>query len=389
MEIQQRYINFIITDTLQLQAGEALSINASRSHFDFAQDLAQQAVETTLLPVHLVIIDAGKPKEVHTYDPQITKQYTDPPLRSVLLRIDDTEHRSLELHQELEQISQSPALLQQGGNLGSPQLNQPVAPWSVIPVPGPLWALQILGDQATKTDLWKLFDTILFQQEPWIEALSVLKQRMRELNRLELVRLQLKGPNIDLRLDIVEQSRFRCGLHTLNDGREFVPYLPPFRLSSLLNRDGASGTFSSSEPFYLFGKLIEKARFTFFQGELIDVDAAQGKEVLTQAFGLDDGASRLSEISLVEADNPYAAFRKPTGYQGFDACRTNSLVFGMGEASHIEALAQYDDEDDLQRCTGCNTSLLHLRIPIGALDVTGYDELDDEIEIMRNGHFVL
>ncbi|MFA5569879.1 MAG: aminopeptidase [Sphaerochaetaceae bacterium] len=381
---------------LQLQENESLSINTDQQHFHFVQDLAQRASEVTKKEVHVVIVTDGKPSGHYSYTPQEEQESSSPITRGVLLRIDDTEKRELANDLSVKEIVSSPPLLQMCGNLGSPQLNKEVAPWAVVALPGTQWAQKVLHPKATEEELWKVFDSLFFLSSnnfdhKWNGIFSAIKERALFLNRLEIQTLHIQTDHTDLYLSLVEESRWRSSIHTLSSDRHFASYIPPLRVSALVHRNSVQGVVKASEDFYLFGKLIKQAQLTFFQGELTNVEAEVGLDVLLEALAVDEGASRISEISIV---NPHPGFEQlsfPTGYSGFDDHHTTTLALGMGEVSHLEDLDTYEDEKQLEEQTGCNTSLLHLRFPIGhhTLSIEAITEDGEKVLIVSDGMTII
>lgn len=395
MNVRNRYIDLLLHVVLHIQEGEALSINTDLTHLEFAKDLAQEASEITLQEVHIVTITDGKPEDVLSITPVMNEQSVVPPARALLLRIDDTETRQWHIDEQPETILKNMALLQRCGNLGPPQLNRPVAPWSVIAVPGPSWAENMFGSRKDEQQLWNIFSKVLRLDRDdylvaWEQAFSLMKNRLSELNRLDCTGLRITGTGTDLMLTPLDESRWRGGLHTLSNGRTFVPYLPGERISMLANRFLTKGTVTASRPFPLLGKLVEKATLTFFEGKVVDFDATKGKDQLAIALGADDGSSRLAELSLVDILAPLAELERPSGYYGFDENQVSSIILGMGDASHLEALGTYESEEELQQETGCNISLIRFRVPIGDSSLCVKAVLSDgsELDIMRNGTFL-
>ena len=394
MDIRERYIDLLIHLVLQLREGEALSVNTDGTHVDFAVDLAQTASETTRQEVHVVVITAGKPTDVLSYTPIVHDRLASPPTRAVLLRIDDTEELPRMLTGNPSDMIKDLGALQRSGNLAPPQLNKPVAPWAVIAVPGPAWARHVLGSNADSQMLWNHFGHVLGldrsdHAQHWKEHLSLIRHRTATLNRLDPVELRIIGEGTDLTLRPVPESRWRDGITTLADGRAFLPYIPPERVSMLADRFMTRGTITVAHPFSCLGREIAQARFTFFEGKVIDFDASSGKEALGTLLQADEGASRLSELSLVDRNNPLAWDLRRYGHLGFDENQGCSIVIGTGGASHLEALHTYADEQELQRETGCNVSIVRGRIPFGGSDLSVIAMLSDGSEtiIMENGMF--
>lgn len=394
MDFRNRYIEMLLQVALQVREGESLSVNTNPSHMEFSKDLAQQASEITRQPVHVVRIDDGIPGDVLSFTPLMHDQLATPPTRAVLLRLDDTEDRDWQIGVDPKDILADLSLLQRSGNLAPPQLIKPVAPWSVVAVPGPRWAAHVLGARASELDLWKLFSDILNLgaadvHQSWQEHASMIRHRLNVLNGLDCTGFHIQGTDTDLTVGIVDESRWRGGVHTLADGRSFMPYLPAERVSMLASRIESRGTVRATRPFSLLGSLVEGAVFRFFEGAVVEFDATAGKDVLTRALDADEGASRLSELSLVDNHTSLAMRPERFGYVGFDENQVSSIALGMGEAHHIEALQTYEDESELQRETGCNVSIIRFRVPIGSGDLSVGALLSDGSEkpIMQNGVF--
>jgi len=391
MDYKERYIELLLDIILKIERYESLTINCDENdhQLEFATLLAEKAGLKSDQEANVVVLDRGKVKEVIPFNQQ---KEIKPVKRQLLLRIDDTESRSWVIDEKSSSLVNSAPLLQRFGLLAPPQLNKPLSPWAVIAVPGPLWAKHLYGSVKELDALWKNFAKILFLdhdnfKEKWEEHLLVLQSRMRAFNRLEVDYFHLKGDGTDLILKGCEMGRWRSGLFVLQDGRTFYPYLMPQRLSLLTDRFSAKGTLTINHPFKLLNDVIEEATFQFFEGEVVTFNAKKGKETLEAVINIDSNSRRISELSLVESENQLTKDRVLSGYLGFDENRYSSIVLGCGDASHIEALGLYDDEQELESLTGCNISLIKNRIPLidDNFEITAHLEDGEPLQIMNNG----
>jgi leucyl aminopeptidase (aminopeptidase T) len=132
-------------------------------------------------------------------------------------------------------------------------------------------------------------------------------------------------------------------------GRTFLPRLPLDRVTMLPDRQVTNGVLCASRSFPLLGGTVEGALFEFESGKVVRYDATHGKELLDLAFKFDEGARYLGEVSLVDQDVQLAQLSFATGYCGFDENAGSSILFGMGESSHLEALDMYEDAYHLQQ----------------------------------------
>ncbi|MGE0073982.1 MAG: aminopeptidase [Sphaerochaetaceae bacterium] len=396
MDYRSTYMEILLRVAIRIQEGDSLSINTNPSHLDFARELAQSASETTLQAVHIVVIEDGVPGDVLEVTPVIHEQSLAPPTGAALLRLDDTEDRDWDFTADPVDIVQNMGLLQKVGNLAPPQLDKQVAPWAVVPVPGPVWARRILGKKASEEDLWKALGPVfkLDTSNPlraWQDQVTWIDHRLSLLNRHDVVSWHIRSDEgTDLSVCAVDQSRWRGGVLRLGSGRTFLPLLPLERVSMLVERLQGRGVIKASRPFRLLGGMVEGASFELAQGTIVGFDADRGKELLALALSMDSGSAKLGELSLVDEHSQLGTLAHHFGYGGFDENLTSSITIGMGETYHLEALDTYADEMELQEQTGCNVSTLRARIPIGTgnLQVSARLEDGSEIVFMQNGVFL-
>ncbi|MCK9286570.1 MAG: aminopeptidase [Sphaerochaetaceae bacterium] len=393
MDYRHNYIKVIVHVMLALRQDEGLSINTGRSHFEFASELAQFASEITLQDVNVVTIEHGVVEEVNSFSPIENEKSLHEPLRHVLLRIDDTEEHDWQPEASADEIIESMALLQQTGNLAPPQLDRHMAPWAMIAVPGPLWASKILGKNCEESKLWELFAPVykLDQNNPvqaWKEHISLVNHRLVTLNRLEIDHIRITTKDTELTLACVDQSRWRGGLMHLGTGRTFIPMLPLDRVTMLPDRFRTDGVLTATRPFRLLAREIIGAKFLFSSGMVVDYDAVKGKDILDLVFSKEDNARRLGELSLIDEYYSLGSLCDRFDTLSLDTHLSSSVLFGMGEAIHLEALETYEDAKQMEQSTGCNLSDIRFRVPFGNKDMTVRAILSDgsEFVIINEGH---
>jgi aminopeptidase len=393
-KMMKRYAQVILHSAIHIQQGESLSINTNPASLEYARELAQMASEVTLQQVNIVVIDKGVPKDVLSANPVEHEQLITPPTSYALLRLDDTEDREWEFHDDPESVLGNMALLQKAGILGAPPLTRQVAPWALMAVPGPVWANRLFGEGGTEEELWRLFTYVmkLDAKDPigaWDEQARLIQHRLKVLNSLEISKLRIQSAKTDLTFSLVKDSHWRGGRQILPNGRSFIPQLPLERVSAIPERSSVTGTISASRPFKLLGKIVENAVFTFEKGKVVDAQASSGVELLRQVLAIDQGASRLGEIALVDEDSPLCGFGDFFGYSGFDDNLSSSIAFGVVDSLHLDDNTGFEDEADLQARTGCNISDIHLVVKFGTRDTRASVLLSDgsEIDIVQNGNF--
>jgi len=261
-KMMKRYAQVILHSAIHIQQGESLSINTNPASLEYARELAQMASEVTLQQVNIVVIDKGVPKDVLSANPVEHEQLITPPTSYALLRLDDTEDREWEFHDDPESVLGNMALLQKAGILGAPPLTRQVAPWALMAVPGPVWANRLFGEGGTEEELWRLFTYVmkLDAKDPigaWDEQARLIQHRLKVLNSLEISKLRIQSAKTDLTFSLVKDSHWRGGRQILPNGRSFIPQLPLERVSAIPERSSVTGTISASRPFKLLGKIVE------------------------------------------------------------------------------------------------------------------------------------
>jgi aminopeptidase len=124
------------------------------------------------------------------------------------------------------------------------------------------------------------------------------------------------------------------------------------------------------------GVLVEGLRVRFEDGEIVEVDADKGVEMVRRELEVDAGAHRLGEVALVDGSSRIGE----TGVVFFDtlfdenaACH---IAYGVGYLECIEG-----HEGKTRAELGVNDSAVHTDFMIGAPDV-------DVDGIRKNGSVV-
>jgi aminopeptidase len=396
MDYKKKYIDLLLTVSLHLQEGEGLSINTSERNLEFAQELAQEASEITKVPVSIVLVEEGVVKDVFSITPIMNELVAETSLQKVLLRLTDVEIGNDLSTYDVKTIAQNPPLLQQAGNLGPPQLNKEIAPFALAAVPNKLWADELFDNQPDSLErLWSLFASRLFldvenSAEAWINHLGNMGNLVRFIHRTEAEELHLYDEHTNLHLKVVEQSRFRHRLSLLDNKRAYIPSLFDRSITMIPDTTFTYGYIQATRPFKLLGQWVEDAKLVFEGGKVVEFDAKSGKEALEVALNIDEGASKVGLISFSSESSDFPSDIHFYGVGALDEAITSTLVLGMGEANHLEALKTYDDEIQLSAETGLNVSHFRGRIPFGSptLCVDLVDSNQKRIPILINGSFI-
>ncbi len=266
-------------------------------------------------------------------------------------------------------------------------------PWCVVCAPGPRWARQVLGEQATTADLLDVLKPILLldRDDPstaWDEHDLMLKERRDRLNDMHIDSLHFKSPITDFTIGFTEQSRFLGGSGTLPDGTPFFPNLPTEEIFTTPDRMRANGYITTTRPVTVLNSRTEEVRLVFKDGKVVEYSAKTGQEIMDSFFAIDEGTRRLGECALVDEGSPIAQSGLIFDSILIDENASCHIALGDGYPSGLAHGSSLTTEDSLHE-NGCNTSLMHVDFMVGSKDmsITARTREGMDVQIMKSGHF--
>ncbi|NBK23541.1 MAG: hypothetical protein EOM68_16115, partial [Spirochaetia bacterium] len=304
-EILRRYARLIIEIQLKLQRGDALSINTENSTIGFARMLATQACESTLQTVSIVETSHGKITQVVEFDP-LEKRIKRPPVTGfVMCHLIDLDNAPYLTEDSVSSLTEEVAKLGTYGLLSEPVfLDRRIAvPWANVPLPGPLWTMQLLGKAASEEDMWNLFAKIYRLEDDhglkfWLDQANLLHYRKQMLTKRGKLSLTIKADGCNLQATMADRTKWTGGSSELSSGRTFMPNLPMQHIHASLHKGMTEGTLVTSIPFLVLGKMVKEASFTIEKGKVVAYSAKEGKEALDAFFAIDEGSHVVSGLSL-------------------------------------------------------------------------------------------
>lgn len=393
-EILRRYARLIIEVQLKLQRGDSLSINTENSTMAFARLLATQACESTMQTVNIVETNHGKIAQVVEFDP-VEHRIKRPPITGyVMCHLLDLDSCPYVTDEDVTSLSEEVIKLGGYGLLSDPVfLDRRIAvPWANIPLPGPLWAMQILGKAASEQDMWSLFTKIYRLEDDhglkfWLDQANLLQYRKQVLNKAGKLKLILKGEGYSFDAITADKTTWTGGSSSVSSGRTFLPNLPMQHVHTSLDMRTTKGTVTATRPFLLLGKVVKRATFTMEKGKVVSYDADQGKDALDAFFAVDEGASVVSGISLADNDTIESRYLSQALHPHFNEEITTSLVLG---GFNLSTLTEQGTDEDID-ASHLARSLVRLGIPIGSdtLSIQASDDKGNTISLMSEGIFEL
>ena len=200
------------------------------------------------------------------------------------------------------------------------------------------------------------------------------------LDALDLDALHFEGPGTDLTVGLLPSSRFakEGGASHTRTGVRHVPNIPTEEVFTTPDPERTHGVVAATKPLAVSGSLLTGLRIRFEGGRAVEIDADANAEVLRHRCETDDGASRLGEVALVDADSRIGRLGRTFFTTLLDENAASHLALGDAYSAPI------GDAADLPRI---NASAIHVDFMIGsdAVTVTGTTRAGDRVPILVGG----
>jgi aminopeptidase len=257
--------------------------------------------------------------------------------------------------------------------------------WVVVPCPTPGWARVTHPDLEPDEALARLERDIAHvcrldepdPDEAWRRRGDELEEVSARLNERRLDAVHFEGPGTDLTIGLLPTSHWSGARTSSTTGIVHFANLPTEEVWTSPDPVRVDGVVRSTKPLDVEGASVRGLVVRFEDGRAVEIDAEHNAEALRERAAVDEGASRLGEIALVDAQSRIG--RLDTVFQ-------NTLL-DENAASHIalgNAYAVGVAEEDRDRL---NRSKIHIDFMIGGDDVaaTGITREGERIPVLRGG----
>ncbi len=277
---------------------------------------------------------------------------------------------------------QLPALAEWMDVLGDRTVN-----WTIVPYPTMAWARIVypeLDDEAAFEQLHRDVVHVCRLDEPdpaaaWRSRCDELTAVGGRLNALGLDALQFEGEGTDLTVGLLPSSTWMGAMSTTIDGLEHLPNVPTEEVFTTPDPERVDGVVRSTKPLVLVdGSIVRGLEVRFEGGRAVQIDAEEGVEVMRVRTSLDEGASRLGEVALVDRESR-------VGQLGRVFYET---LLDENATSHIALGAAYEEAVSAEDASRINHSGTHVDFMVGDdhVDVTGITRAAQErVPLLRGG----
>lgn len=266
--------------------------------------------------------------------------------------------------------------------------------WTHIPGPTSEVAERVLGT----SDVGQLWDALVpilrldaeSPEQAWRDRMVDLERRATDLGHHRFTELHFSGPGTDLKVGLVQGANWCCAsLGADGDNRRLICNLPTEEVFTTPDCRRVEGTASVTKPVTLpGGAVVEGLELRFEAGRIVDLSATRNADAMKAFIAVDEGASRLGEVALVDEDSPVARSGLVFGEVLLDENAACHIAVGQAYAATVPGLTEDPREWEAR---GLNTSAVHHDVMIGGPEVSvdGIDSEQNRTPVIRDGNWIL
>ena len=386
------YARLIVRVGINLQQGQDVAINALVEHAPLVRAVARAAYEAGARYVDASFSDYHVKAAQIELAPDDALNWTPPYLVQRLEDIAAAQGARVSITGDpdpnlLAGLDQARVGRTRMTRLEDVNLRQVIAnriSWVVAAYPNPGWAKAVFGDPDVER-LWEHVVAAVRLDEPdpvasWERHVAMLGARAAALNERRFEAIRFRGPGTNLTIGLLPSSSWESAEAVTLWGQRHVPNLPTEEVFTTPDRRRADGVVRSTRPLGLKGTLVRDLEVTFRGGKIVEVKASAGADAVRAQLAVDDGASMLGEIALVDGSSAVGRTGVTFLNTLFDENATSHLAYGAG----FPLLAKGHEEH-------VNSSAVHTDFMIGGTDVqvTGVENSGTEVPIIEADQWIL
>jgi aminopeptidase len=254
------------------------------------------------------------------------------------------------------------------------------------------WTLGLYGTQAmaaeagmTEKQYWDQIIKACFLDTPnpiarWRQIYRDLDKYIQKLNRMQIDRVHIVGPDANLWIKIGDKRQWLGG-----SGRN----IPSFEIFTSPDWRGTNGWMKFNQPLYRYGNLIEGIRLEFKDGKVTKATARKNEKMLKQMIATEN-ADKLGEFSMTDGRFSHITkFMAETLYDENVGGPEGNTHVALGKAyadTFSGNVAKLNKKD--QATLGFNDSSVHTDVVSTApRTITAYFKKAEPKLIYKNGQY--
>ena len=256
--------------------------------------------------------------------------------------------------------------------------------WAVVPVPTEAWAATCRP--ATDHDtLWgELAHFMRLDEddpvEAWRSRMSELEAAATRITERRLEAVRFRGPGTDLTVGLLPSSKWSSAGEFVDGQLRSLSNIPSEEIYTTPDPVKTEGVARCTKPLALLsGVVVDDLELRFEGGRLVEINASSGQDAVRSLFSTDEGAARLGEVALVDAEGRIGKSGRVYMETLLDENAASHVALGSGYHSQV-------GEDDRARV---NESNIHVDVMIGSpeIEVTGITSSGEEVPVLSGGAF--
>jgi len=273
-----------------------------------------------------------------------------------------------------------------------------IGQWSIVAYPNLVWAKKVFPELSDEEAYDKLFEAILFasridENDPiknWDQHNSEIAKHTKLMNDYNFKSLHFTNElKTDLTVDLAINHIWEGGMDKTPSKVEFNANMPTEEVFSMPKRDSVNGIVYASKPLSYQGNLIEDFYLKFENGKVVDYDAKEGKDSLTNLLNTDEGSRYLGEVALISYDSPISNLNLLFYNTLFDENASCHLALGAAYPSNLKGGVDLNEEELVEH--GANVSMNHCDFMFGSreMKIVGTTFDNKEVVLFEHGNFVV
>lgn len=397
-KIMQTYADLAVRVGVNLQKGQDVLIQAKLEHVPLVRAVTDAAYRAGARYVSVIYYDDHVRRSMIEHAAEDDLSWTPPHLLEAVRHLEESGGAKIgivgdaepKLMADLDPARVGKARMLELSNLSMSTINRRTINWTIVACPNSGWAEAALG----KPDVNALWDAVakatrLYDEDPvesWWAQVQRLSERATAANKHGFDALHYEGPGTDLRIGLHEDGKWVSGDFQTASGIRHVPNLPTEEIFTTPDYRRVDGVIAATMPLQLSaeGVTVKDLKVTFEGGRAVKIEASAGGEVVEAQMAVDEGASRLGEVALVDRDSAVGRTQMIFNNTLFDENATSHLAYGAAYSFCVEGAAGLSKEELLAR--GINDSAVHTDFMIGGpgVNITGITRGGERVTIIED-----